>query len=323
MTAQQQPMMSNGPAESHPSDEGPQGVSRQRRIAFSMQRRRRRRRTLPPLSVFPTLCTLGNLIAGFAAIHFAAKPLEFTGIWEWSGLSVAAVLIFIGMIFDAIDGSIARLTRSTSELGAQLDSLADIVTFGVAPAFMTTMLAGHYLANVGEAVDYRIMGPVADHWYGRIVWALAAGYVCCAALRLARFNVETPTAAIEDHLIFRGLPSPGAAGAIAGLILLHQHLPDRFEDEIPAAFERGAALGVPLIMALCAFAMVSSLPYAHVINKYLRGRRSFRYVAWLVAVAVLVIFFPQLMIALAFCAYALSAPIARLWRRGKSHHVTE
>ncbi len=275
--------------------------------------RHRRRRQLPPLSVFPTLCTLGNLIAGFAAIHFAAKPHGETGIWEWSGLMVAAVLVFIGMIFDAVDGSVARLTRTTSELGAQLDSLADIVTFGIAPAFMTTMLVGHYLGGVA---DVEIIGPVADHMFGRVVWSLAALYVCCAALRLARFNVETPGEEVADHMSFRGLPSPGAAGAVAGLILLHQHLlAQRFAEEIPRGFVQSAAVGIPFIMALCAFAMVSSLPYVHVINKYLRGRRSFRYVAWLIVPLIIVVWLmPQFAIAAAFCAYVLSAPVGRLWR---------
>ncbi|HRP63237.1 MAG TPA: CDP-alcohol phosphatidyltransferase family protein [Phycisphaerales bacterium] len=275
-------------------------------------RRRRVRRRLPPMSVFPTLCTLGNLLAGFAAIHYASKPLGFTGVWGWSGLMLAAVLIFVGMIFDAIDGSVARLTRSTSELGAQLDSLADVVTFGVAPAYMTTMLVSHYLGGVA---DVRIIGPAADNFYGRVVWAMAAVYVCCTALRLARFNVETPGHDAESHSIFRGLPSPGAAGAVASLILLHQHLlHGKYSGELPAAFARGAALGIPFVMLLCALAMVSTLSYSHVINRHLRGRRSFGYIVWLMVPLVLIVWFWHFVVAAAFCAYALSAPAREGWR---------
>lgn len=274
-------------------------------------RRRRRRRRLPPAYVFPTMCTLGNLVAGFAAIHYAAKPADFIGPWDWSGLSFAAVLIFIGMIFDAVDGSVARLTRSTSELGAQVDSLADMVSFGVAPAFMTIVLVSRYVGGS----DINIIGPEVDNLFGRFIWCLAAVYVCCAALRLARFNVETPGEDVKDHLIFRGLPSPGAAGAVVSLILLHQHLiAERYLDGMPDGIARGWALGVPFILGLCAFAMVSSLPYAHVINRYLRGGRSFAYVVYIVVPLVMLIWFFHYVVAVGFCLYALSAPTWGLWR---------
>ena len=274
------------------------------------KRVRRRRRTLPPMAVFPTLCTLSNMLCGFAAIHYAAKPMSFAGPWEWSGLFFAAVLIFIGMIFDAVDGALARLTRSTSELGAQLDSLADIVTFGVAPAFMTVMLVSHYLS--GQGTDYNIIGPEADNVFGRVVWGAAAVYVCCAALRLARFNVETPSAAAEDHMIFRGLPSPGAAGAVASLILLHQELAGT--EDVTPAFVRAAALVVPFITILCAFAMVSSMPYTHVINRYMRGGRSFTYIVSMVIPLIILIWWYQFLAALVLCVYVLSAPAQQIWR---------
>ncbi len=273
---------------------------------------RPRRRRLPPMSVFPTLCTLGNLVAGFAAIHYAAKPIAYVGPWDWSGLYFAAVLIFVGMVFDAVDGALARLTRSTSEVGAQLDSLADVVTFGIAPAFMTVMLVGHYLGAYGT--DYNIIGPEADSVFGRIVWGVAATYVCCAALRLARFNVETPTAAAEDHMIFRGLPSPGAAGAVASLILLHQELAAA---EIGENFVRAAALVIPFITILCAFAMVSTMPYSHVINRYMRGGRSFGYIVGLVVPLIVLIWWFHFLAALVLCVYVLSAPVQEVWKWAK------
>jgi len=276
----------------------------------------RRRRRLPPMSVIPTLCTLGNLVAGFAAIHYAAKPIDYTGgPWGWSGLTIACILVFIGMVFDAIDGSIARLTRSTTDLGAQLDSFADMVTFGIVPAFMTIVLVSHY---IGNGRDLTLIGPGADTIFGRVIWAIAAVYVCCAALRLARFNVETPSAAAKSHLIFRGLPSPGAAGAVASLILLQQHVEASFAQDIPRTFTRAWALGIPFIVILTAFGMVSSLPYAHVINRYFRGNHSFRYVAYTVILVVLFIWEFRFLLALTFCTYAMSAPVQAMWRKGIS-----
>jgi len=284
-------------------------------------RRRRLRRRLPPVSVMPTLITLGNLIAGFAAIHFASKPVDSSGIFAWSSLTVAGALVFLGMFFDAVDGSVARLTRSSTDLGAQLDSLADIVTFGVAPAFMMLRLVSAYIAEPGTT----ILGPEADITLAKVPWGIAAVYVCCTGLRLARFNVESPSAA--DSMVFRGLPSPGAAGAVASLIVLHQHWLPKLTDNAGAseiaitAFGRWTAFGIPLVTLLCAIAMVSSIPYVHFMNRYVGGRRSFGYVARMVIPLFLAIWFFQETLALCFTLYALWSPaqlgLSRLrqWRR--------
>ena len=97
-------------------------------------KRPKMRRVLPPQSVWPLLFTIGNLVAGFAAIHYAYKGSDWQGPWGWSSMTMAGALIFLGMLFDSFDGAIARLTDTVSELGASLDSLADLVTCGVAPA---------------------------------------------------------------------------------------------------------------------------------------------------------------------------------------------
>ncbi len=274
----------------------------------------RGRRRIPPVSVLPTLFTLGNLVAGFAAIHYAAKPPDFIGPWGWTGLTLAGALIFFGMVLDAVDGWVARLTRSISDLGGQLDSLADVVTFGVAPAYMMLLLVGRQVANDSPTI---IIGPEADDALGKVVWAVAVLFVCCAALRLARFNIETGPSGLETGNSFRGLPSPGAAGAVAGLILLHQHLVmgTGWAGEVPSSFARGAALGIPLITLLCGLAMVSSIPYAHVTKRYLYGARSFAYVARLVVLLALAIWFPPEMLALTFSAYAIAGPVGMLKRR--------
>ena len=245
------------------------------------------------MSVLPTLCTLGNLVCGFAAILYASEDADFVGPWGWSGLTCAGVLILLGMALDAVDGSIARLMHSMSELGGQLDSLADVVTFGAAPAYMMLQLLRRDLSvDIGPT----IIGPEADDALGKVVWAVAVVYVCCAALRLARFNVETGST-VERSDSFRGLPSPGAAG------------------DVPAAFARGTALGLPFVTLLAAFAMVSSIPYAHVTNRYLSGSRSFAYVVRIVVVVALLMWFPQETLAVLFTAYIIAGPLGALRRR--------
>ncbi|MCA9296207.1 MAG: CDP-alcohol phosphatidyltransferase family protein, partial [Phycisphaerales bacterium] len=104
------------------------GIAEERRERASIRASRNAFRLLP------TLFTMGNLMAGFSAIYFAAKPSDVSSVAGLSTLTIAGLLIFIGMLFDSVDGTLARLTNSTSDLGAQLDSLADVVTCGVAPA---------------------------------------------------------------------------------------------------------------------------------------------------------------------------------------------
>jgi CDP-diacylglycerol--serine O-phosphatidyltransferase len=268
----------------------------------------------------PTIVTLGNLVAGFAAIHYASKPIDWSGPWGWSSLTLAGALIFLGMFLDAVDGSIARLTESYSDVGAQVDSLADLVTFGVAPAFMMLRLVSHY---IGPTASAPILGPEADSAFAKLLWGVAAVYLCCTALRLARFNVETPSSGIQDHLVFRGLPSPGAAGVVASLILLHQHWLHRAAEagaeELSPGLAKWTAFGIPLLTVVAALGMVSSIPYVHFMNRYVRGRRSFTYVARIVIPLFLSIWWLQEMLALAFTTYALSGPMrlvaSRLRRR--------
>ncbi len=146
------------------------------------------------------------------------------------------------------------------------------------------------------------------------MWGVAAFYICCTALRLARFNVEIDSTDEEDHRFFRGLPSPGAAGAIASLTLLHQHLMViRFQEIPPDGFEKTSALFLPLVTLIVSAAMISRLPYAHIINRYMRGRQSFAFVAWMMLPIAFAIWWFQVALAVCFCAYALSGPIGRLF----------
>ncbi len=266
----------------------------------------RRRRVLPPQHVWPLLFTLGNLVSGFAAIHYAHKDPEWAGgPWGWSGLTMAGALIFLGMFLDSIDGSIARLTRSVTELGAALDSLSDLVTCGVAPAFMVLALVSSYLGTDGQLT---LPGPDSDLPWSKVVWGIAAVYVCCTALRLARFNVETqPEKGPNDHLAFHGMPSPGAAGVIASLILLHQHILAGGSETLWIA--RAYAFGVPIVMLLVATAMVSSIPYDHFVNRHLGKPQSFRFIAFLVIIVFMCLWWFQETLVFGFVAYAVTGPL--------------
>jgi len=275
------------------------------------QRRARRGRIVARKTVatVPTLLTLGNLLCGFAAIFAASRVVGDVTVLplEWTPLTFAAIFIFIGMACDSLDGGVARLTRSSSELGEQLDSMADMVTFGVAPAFLAVQLVGVGVPFISEL-------ETGDALFDRAAVVIAAIYVACAALRLARFNIELDDEEDEDeaHASFRGLPSPGAAGTVASLVLLHQH----FLAHFPADhwLVQVAAIGMVAVMLLAALAMVSTFAYVHVVNRYVRGRAPIGSFAHAVVVALLLVIYPQAALAGVFVIYALSAPLAAMYR---------
>lgn len=278
---------------------------------------RRRTRVLRTVAVLPSLATLGNLVCGLGAIYMCLLSIQAAGadLQSTSGgkiqslfptyLAIGAYLLVIAMAFDGIDGRLARLTRKTSEFGGQLDSLADIVSFGVAPAMLVLCIT--YPGNVKELGDW-------ERTYWRAEWVMAAVYVCCAALRLARFNVENE----EDesaHMGFRGLPTPGAAAAIMGMVIFHQ---DLLKAVLPLWCDRVAVLMPPTAMIL-GLLMVSRIRYLHIVNAVLRGRRPFSHVVLMIILVLigLVVQF-QLTIAIAALAYALTGPVGALVRRIKA-----
>ncbi len=299
----------------------------------STPRRRSRRlrlRRLGPTGVWPTMFTLGNLVAGFAAIHFATRPMAHAadamgsgtwGPWEWSNLTVASALILLGVIFDSVDGSVARLTDSVTEMGGQLDSLADLVTFGLAPAFITLHLLSQY---VGVPDSTSVVHPAASNLLGRLSWTIAAIFVCCAALRLARYNVETASGRLGSPYFFRGLPAPGAAGAVIGIVVLHEHMVALAEGATSGFAHTtavGLAFALPVIVLVAAAMMVSTLPYPHLANRYLRVRRPFAYLVRAAIVLCFAVLWLQETIAAVFLLYLCSGPFNRA--RGQRYEPAE
>lgn len=290
-----------------------------------IRRERRRDRVLKTVAVLPSMATLGNLLCGLGAIYVCMLSMQAMGsdhrLHSIGGtklsslfptfLAIAAYLLFAAMFFDAIDGRLARMTRKTSEFGAQLDSLADIVSFGVAPAVLVLCIA--YPGDV-----MALSGPARAYW--RAEWVMAAIYVSCAALRLARFNVES-VADESAHMGFRGLPTPGAAGAVIGLVILHQ---DLLMGTMSDWTYRFVGRMMPPFAMLVGLLMVSRFSYPHVVNTVLRGRRPFRQVVGMVIVALigLVVQF-QLTIALAGALYALSGPVTAMIRKIKGGTAPE
>lgn len=273
------------------------------------------------VSVLPTLFTLGNLVCGFfaivaaarvdaptsaavpttSAIHISPGPpgqmlRELNKEDPVHNCMLAGWLIFLAMIFDALDGHVARLAKTTSDFGAQLDSLCDVVTFGVAPAFLLVKLCPGFTFN-----------------HSQMIWIIAAAYMCCAALRLARFNVETDDD--DDHMNFSGLPSPAAASVVAGFAILFYTL-RRDDKQFIYAEQVDMALqwAAPFITLLAALLMVSRIPYPHIVNQFFRGNRSFGHVVGVVFALAIIMIIRGYAVPLACLMFLASGPVRYLWQ---------
>jgi CDP-diacylglycerol---serine O-phosphatidyltransferase len=273
-------------------------------------------RPIRTIAILPTLFTLGNLVCGFFAIVVAsrvAKPVldELTALplkpdpQDAANCMFSAWLIFLAMVFDALDGYVARLSRTASDFGAELDSLCDLVTFGVAPAFLVVKMCPEF-AGV--------------HRY--TAWVIAASYAICAALRLARFNVETSDD--DEHLHFSGLPSPAAAASIAGFAIMFYTL--RKEDNpmrYVATIDTVLQTMLPFFAVLVALLMVSRIPYPHVVNQIFRGQRSFGHLIAVIFSLVAVMVVWHFAVPLICAAFVLYGPIRFAWEKAVEHRHQE
>jgi CDP-diacylglycerol--serine O-phosphatidyltransferase len=253
------------------------------------------------IAIIPTLLTLANGVCGFAAIAAVSKIGQHNSTPEsdiWY-VTLGGWLIFFAMIFDAVDGYVARLSRSASNFGGELDSLCDAISFGVAPAFL--------LLRLGPGWEMPRLHQLLS--------VIATLYMVCAVLRLARFNVQnTPDPA--SHKRFRGLPSPGAAGCLASLAILRGELAERWPEILDPTSVRGFVQIVAPIGALTvALLMVSRLPYPHMTKQILRGRKPFNHLLQVILAGFIIFLIRELALVLLFWGYALGIPIY-VWLRG-------
>jgi CDP-diacylglycerol---serine O-phosphatidyltransferase len=225
--------------------------------------------------ILPNLFTLAALFGGFYAIVMAMNDR----------FDLAAVGVFCAMVLDSLDGRVARMTNTQSAFGEQMDSLADMVSFGAAPALIS--------------YEWALKG------LGRWGWFAAFVYCACAALRLARFNVNT---GVVDKRYFQGLPSPAAAALVAGLIWLMNDL----------GFKGYELEWVMFAFALYAgLTMVTNVPFYSF--KDVQMKKSVPFVvivAIALGIAVINIHPPIVLFAL-FVVYGLSGYVVYGWRKAK------
>ena len=228
------------------------------------------RRLRRGIYLLPTLFTVGNIFCGYWSLIQTYR----------GALELGAVLIVVAGVLDGLDGRIARLTGTTSDFGLEFDSLADMVSFGVAPA----LLAYHWA-----------LAPL-----GRTGWLVAFLFVVCAAMRLARFNLQG--AGTADRRFFAGLPSPAPRACSPASIFAFPELARHAG--CPSWSRPGARLGL---------LMISRLRYYAFKDFDLRSRRSYVYVLPLAGVLVAIAVYPKGTLLLVSTAYLLSAPTYYLW----------
>jgi CDP-diacylglycerol--serine O-phosphatidyltransferase len=232
-------------------------------------------------------------VCGVAAIYMIGMGLDSH---KDKYFHSAAWAILVAMIFDALDGFVARLTRTASPFGAMMDSLCDLITFGVAPSFLVFALS-------------RGLDSTRDSWMERVILAICILYAMCALIRLARFTVET-TPDESAHREFAGLPSPAAAGVVASAVL-----PSRLHETLGPEFVRVSGVILPGLALAAGLLMVSRVKYDHVVNRVLKGRRPFITLVEITLVGVLVYLFKEFAFFLGFFGYAVSGPVGWLKNR--------
>ena len=285
-----------------------------------------KKRRLKYIAVLPSFITLMNGALGFIAIVFASRSPEAR--WSFfflrdspiSFFVLAGYMIFLAMIADALDGRVARLTRTTSSFGGQLDSLSDIVSFGIAPAFLMIRLVEFHLASL-SLQQLKYFGLIE-----RGMFFSAILYAMCAMVRLARFNVENE----EDesaHMNFSGLPSPAAAGVVVSIVILQQRFFSSFlgkSIEMFHALQIVTVSALPVITLLAGILMVSRIRYPHVPNQLFRRKKTLAGLLAIFACGLLVVWNIQLAMVIGFCGFAAAGVIrwilVSLFRKARPTH---
>jgi CDP-diacylglycerol--serine O-phosphatidyltransferase len=229
--------------------------------------------------LLPNLITAGSLFAGFYVIILSAD----------GNFERAAWFILVSGILDGLDGKVARLTGTTSKFGVELDSLADLVAFGVAPGVLLYTWA------------------LRD--FGKLGWLAAFLFVICGALRLARFNIQVNT--VESKR-FVGLPIPAAAAIVATCVLLF--------------YEMGGSgtirqVSIMILIYILAFLMVSNISYYSFKDSELFKRQPFVFLVLGIVLLIVIVAQPEIMLFTLGCIYMISGPLWTLKRKRKDRQL--
>lgn len=243
-------------------------------------RKRLRDRLHVNIYVLPNLLTIMNMFFGFYALIHSILG-DYTQ---------AAYAICAAAIFDLLDGRVARMTHSTSEFGAELDSLSDLVSFCIAPGILLYLWA---------------LQP-----FGRIGWLASFFFVACGALRLARFNVQKT---VINKAYFQGLPTPMAAGIVASSVMAFNDL----------QWDGSGSYILLSITALLGIVMVSTFPYRSFKDIDFKHRLPFRYLVFGVFLVAVIAMRPEVMLFITFMTYALFGAVFGILKIGRQPKIVE
>ena len=249
------------------------------------QRLRDRHRIRSGLSIIPSLFTIGNMFCGYYSIVSTLRE----------NYDVAAIAIGVGAVLDMLDGRIARLTHTTSDFGLELDSLADVLTFGIAPAVLAL--------NWGVGSLAGLPAEIAQDVY-KFGWLSTFGFLICGALRLARFNIQArrPVDESASKMDFVGLPIPAGAAVIAAIVHFGKY----------PILQVGLALLWCLLVALLAFLMISRVRYPSFKELDLKKPLPRTTIVGTAMLIGLIVFFSEIVLLSLATVYLASGPVARM-----------
>jgi CDP-diacylglycerol--serine O-phosphatidyltransferase len=225
--------------------------------------------------LLPNLFTTASLFAGFYSIIASVQEKYY----------IAAIAILVSLVFDGLDGRIARFTNTTSKFGAEYDSLADLIAFGVAPSLLA------YIWSM--SLD------------GKLGWMAGFLFIACGALRLARYNIQI---GIIDSKVFNGLPIPAAASVIATTVIFFHFIGS--EGKYSNSY-------LTYFVILLALLMVSNIKYYSFKGMNLRSRVPFTFILIVVAVLLVIYYKPEIMAFVIMVGYAISGPVWWLVKLGQ------
>lgn len=228
----------------------------------------RRTRLKKGIYVLPNLFTTASLFAGFYSIIASVQEKFY----------IAALAILVSVIFDSLDGRIARMTNSTSKFGAEYDSLSDLIAFGIAPSLLAYIWAMSF--------------------YGKLGWMAGFLFVVCGALRLARYNIQI---GLIESKVFNGLPIPAAAAVIATTLI--------FLDDLGVDYGTLHSPYIMILVFVMSILMVSNIKYYSGKDMNLFSRMPFMTFLLVIGILLIIIYKPEVMIFVICIGYAMSGPL--------------